>query len=152
MRKTHKRIFIVLLVILGSMLPWLFYTILDSWSYTRDRRLVNDTQPCKIFVNPDKRFTLALYSKPSFIGILDVVKMFLMPMRASASDYPGVIILTDANGSILNSCEVELMMLVEKVIWESDYVSVPLVLEWKLPSETSAGQATVEKQDGAKRR
>jgi hypothetical protein len=125
---------IALIVILS---PFIIEPILYSWSFTRNALLVSKSNPCKTFVSPDKRFKLEVYSKPSLMGLFEFVLEFVAPpIRASSSDHPVVVILRDSNGAIINSCDVPMMMLVDKVFWEGNSVRVPAVLDWDLPQET----------------
>jgi hypothetical protein len=136
MKKIYIRILIAAVALIGILSPFAVWIATCALSDTRDTRPEDQPTPLETFVSPDKRFKLEVYSKPS--SFFELIMKFVVPsIRASSSDDPVIVILKDSNGAIINSCDVPMMMLVDKVIWEDNSVRVPAVLDWDLPQETS---------------
>jgi hypothetical protein len=76
-----------------------------------------------------------------------------VPRHGGPDDYPGIVILRDKDGNILNHMYVESKFFVEEAFWKNNTVYVPAIIMWDLPSpKKSGGQAAAKKQDGVKLR
>jgi hypothetical protein len=126
--KTSKFFFITILV-LSNVLLYVFFLnqVAESLSFTRDRLFVYTSTPYKVFSSPDNQFKLELYSYCPLSSYPLIFKFHI-----NADDYPGVVILRDRTGAILNSCVVERKSYVNYVDWTPNNVHVTLVLNWKL--------------------
>jgi hypothetical protein len=132
--KIIKKLFIISAVFIGTigyavLLESIFYT----WSFTRDKYLIYFTKPYRHFVSPDGQFVLELYDYMT----LNSYAIRCLPMRGGSEDYPGIVILRDKNGNILNHMFVEAKSLVEEAFWENNIVRVPAIIIWDLPSPKS---------------
>ena len=76
----------------------------------------------RTYSSPDGKFKVVVYRIP---------KAFAFP--GQSGDAPGFIRLYDASGKVLEKSDVEMVQLVDRVEWNSDSVSIPLIAEWKLP-------------------
>jgi hypothetical protein len=140
--KLFKKISIALAVLIGVLgysllLDRIFYT----WSFTRDRYLIYFTKPYSRFMSPDSKFALELYDYKT----LDSYMLKCLPRHASAGDYPGIVILRNKNGDILNSCFVESKGDVYNILWENNTVYVPAIIMWDLPSPKFAAHSSNER-------
>lgn len=77
----------------------------------------------KTFTSPDQRFQLTVYR----LG-------WPWPMPpGSAGDASGFVRLRTHEGTVLQEQDVQMVQLVDKVVWEPQRVEIKLVADWALP-------------------
>ena len=106
-RFTPKRALILLAVVVVGMTLSVFFAgekdVHASW------------------VSPDGEHTVTVYR---------MARMWSMP--GGGSDAPGMILLTDTNGKVLNRRRIEMVQLASEPQWGEDTVSMKLLFEWPI--------------------
>ncbi|MFM9971739.1 MAG: hypothetical protein ACKVQK_25445 [Burkholderiales bacterium] len=76
------------------------------------------------FVRPDGQYRVVVFRKAKWPAL----------MPGQAGDAPGTVELHDRNGILIKETAVEMVQLVENVVWLEKKVQIKLVVEWDLPN------------------